>query len=395
MNITWLYFSDTNSPPGDIETFLERKQQSLISTNQVEKLNGLLRELEQTVLFLKANSVFNVYELCQEISILHPQTYIILIVPDNMENIKKAMHMGASDILRASFILEEMQEAILQAKKYMHQRAAKSSMPFQSLLKEKSRVISICNPKGGIGRTSVAVNLAAAFARNGKKVAIIDANLQFGDVAMYYNLKPKRTIYEWVKEAYGRSNYTIDQYMAIHESKVAILAAPARPEFFEGITENHLNAAIEEAKKLFDVILIDTPSYLSEIHVCCLEQSDEILLLTTNEISVGRITKLYLETLETLNLKDSVKLIINKQAKNKGLEIKKLEEILDTKVYAALPDQESVAAASIAMGSPFILSNPRSHLGKAIWQLTEKLHIKEEQAAAPRKKEKRWFLVSK
>ena len=93
----------------------------------------------------------------------------------------------------------------------------------------------------------------------GKKVAIIDGNLQFGEVAMYFNMKPKRTIYEWVKEGYGRQNYSISQYMTVSESDVSILAAPQRPEFFEGISEDHMKAAIEEAKKLFDIVLIDMP----------------------------------------------------------------------------------------------------------------------------------------
>ncbi|MFK4998204.1 CpaE family protein [Bacillus sp. N9] len=84
-----------------------------------------------------------------------------------------------------------------------------------------------------MGRTSLTVNLAVAFAKQGHKVAVIDGDLQFGDVAMHFNLKPSRTIYDWVKEAYGRSNYSIDQYMDKHESGVYILAAPPRPEFLK------------------------------------------------------------------------------------------------------------------------------------------------------------------
>ncbi len=168
-------------------------------------------------------------------------------------------------------------------------------------------MISVCNPKGGLGRTTFVVNMATAFAKQGKKVAVIDANLQFGDVALYFDLKPKRTIYEWVKEGYGDSQYSIDQYLVQHSSGVSVLAAPPRPEFFEYIHVEHMDSAIEELKRVFDIIIIDTPSYLSEIHLVCLKNSDEILVLMTNDIPVLRTTKLYIDTLDSFQFKGKVK----------------------------------------------------------------------------------------
>ncbi len=314
MTIHWVYFSDTNTPPGEIKTLLEKNNFHLTATNEIQRLHSLLIGNKQSVLFIKAHTLFNVYDLCQEISALYPHVYIILIAPDNMENLRKAMLMGASDTMRSSYEPEELAEAVNHAKKFMQHRASKENS-FINLVKEKSRVIAVSSPKGGVGRTVLTVNLAVAFARMGKKVAIIDGNLQFGEVAMYCNLKPKRTIYEWVKEGYGRPNYSIDQYMTVSESDVSVLAAPHRPEFFEGISEEHVKVAIEEAKKLFDVVLIDMPIYLSEIHLRCLDLADEILLLSINEISILRLSQLYLETLESIKLKDKVKLILNRTGK--------------------------------------------------------------------------------
>ncbi|WML24996.1 AAA family ATPase [Neobacillus sp. OS1-33] len=391
MSINWIFFSDTNAPPGDIKTLLEKQQFQLTCTNQMDKMHSLLVENNQSVLFIKAHTLFNVFELCQEISVLYPYVYIILIVPDNMENLRKSMLMGASDTLRSSFTHEELGEAIVHAKKYMSHRAKKDNLFF---LKEKSRVIAVANPKGGVGRTLVTVNLAVAFARMGKKVAVIDGNLQFGEVAMYFNQRPKRTIYEWVKEGYGKVNYSITQYMSTVDGDVSVLAAPNRPEFFEGITEEHMKEAINEVKKLFDIVLIDMPVNLSEIHLQCLDSADDILLLAFNEISVLRLSQLYLETLESIKQKDKVKLILNRHVNGQGLDIKKIEGIFGFSPYHTLPDQVKVATASIKSGQPFILSNSRSHLGKEVWKLAEKLL--EQMNEAPKiKKEKRWFLVGK
>jgi len=394
MNINWIYFSDTNTPPGEIKTLLEKKNFTLKGTNQVEKLHSLLIENDQSVIFIKAHTLYNVYDLCQEVSVLYPHVYIILIVPDNMENLKKAMLMGASDTLRSSYDHEELIEAIEHARKYMQHRENKDER-FVNLLKGKSRVIAVSNPKGGVGRTLLTVNLAVSFARMGKKVAVIDGNLQFGEVAMYLNVKPKRTIYEWVKEGYGHSNYSINQYMTRAEGDVSVLAAPQRPEFFEGISEEHIKSAIEAAKKMFDVVLIDMPVYLSEIHLGFLDLADEILLLTINELSTLRLSKLYLETLDTIKLKDKVKLVLNRQVKGQGLEVKKIEEILGLKVFSTLPEHVKVASSSIKTGEPFMISNSRSQLGKSVWKLSEMLTEQLKDESMEKKKEKRRFLIGK
>lgn len=393
--MNWLYYSDTNAPASDIEELLTRKQYSLKSIYKVEDMHQSLVHSEQSVLFIKTNSKYNVYELCQEVSVLYPHVYNIMIVPDNMENIKKAMHVGASDILRSSSEEEEIKEVILQAEKYMKHRASKEKVYTINLAKKDCRVISVSNPKGGTGRTTLVVNAAAALAKQGHKVAVIDANFQFGDVTLYFDIKPTRTIYEWVKEAYGRTHYSIDQYMVKHSSGVSILAAPPRPEFFEFIQVEHLKAVIEEMKKLFDVILIDTPGYLSEIELMSLKDSEEILVLVTNDIPVLRTTKMYFDTLESLNLKGKVKLIENRASKNKGIDPKKIEGILGVELFASLPDQESIVKTSLNEGVPFILSQARSAIAKAVLQLTDKLMIHDGDVLLPRKKERKGFLLKK
>ena len=349
---------------------------------------------DQLVLFLKANTIYNGFELCQNISILYPEIYIVLIVPDNMENAKKAMQAGASDLLRFSSNAEEIREAIFQAEKYMNLRSNKEDGHSIKLSKNNCKVISLSSPKGGVGRTLLTVNLAASFAKQGLKVAVVDADLQFGDVSIYCDLKQKKTIYDWVKEGYGRTHYSIDQFMEKHESGVSILAAPSRPEFFESITGQHIEVALEEMKKIFDIVLIDTPAYLSEIHLSCVKKSDIVLLLAIKELSVLRNSRLYLDTLETLNLKDKVKFIINRDAKNRTFDTQKIEEILGLKIEASLPDQEDVASSSIDQGIPFVISHSRTSIAKSVLLLAEKLSVQEKDVLS-RKKEKRWFLLKK
>lgn len=395
MSIKWYFYSDTNSRADEIELILQKRSQSLTS---IQKLDDIYVKLEQTphaILFLKANTVYNVYDLCQEVSALYPHAYIILIAPDNNENVKKAMHVGASNLLTFSSHEEEITEVIIQAQKFMSLRAKQENTPVLQLTKKNTKVISISSSKGGIGRTMLTVNLATALAKQGKKVAVIDANLQFGEVALLFDIKPKLTIYDWVKEGYDRGLFSTEKYMSKHSTGVSILAAPQRPEFFEAITEQHIETAVNELKKYYDVILIDHTSTLSEIHLKSLVLSDEILLITTNDIPVLRSNRLFLDTLQSLQLSEKVKLVLNRDSRKKAISDKKVEEILQIPLYASLPEQGQQVAASINEGIPFLLKNSRAVLSKVIFQMAQKLFSETGNRLEGYKKQKSWLAFSK
>ncbi|MDM5314865.1 AAA family ATPase [Fictibacillus sp. b24] len=369
--INWCYFSDTNAPANLVEELLQKRQSALVSFNRSEDLYSYLKMNDSIVLFMKTNVIYNIYELCQEISIKFPYVYIVLMPPDTMINIKKAMHAGASNMITQPQSIDEIQDVIVQAEKYMTYRMNQENYS-SYLIEQNSRVISVSSTKGGIGRTAVSVNLAAAFVKNGKRTAILDANLQFGDVAMYYDIKPKQTIYEWVKEGYERNYFSLDKYMVKHVCGASILAAPLRPEFFEMISDEHIKRAIDELKLSFDIVIIDTPSYLCEILLACLEKSDDVLLLTTNELPTLRRTKLLLDTFQSFQLNADIK-IINREMPKKRMDTKKIEQVLEQPIFAGISHQENIAVSSINEGIPYVLSQSKTPIAKSIFSLVNQL----------------------
>lgn len=390
MSLQWYFYSDTNARADEIETILTDKNQTLTSFYRLEDLLKQLESTPNAVLFLKAHATYNVYELCQEISFKYPHIYLIVISPENLENTKKAMQVGASDMLTYSSTADEITEVVFQAQAYMKQRISRE--PSLQLTKENSRVIAVCSSKGGSGKTLVTVNLASELAREGKEVAIIDANFQFGDVAMYIDIKPTNSIYEWVKEGVERGNYGIESYLSHHKSGVSILATPPRPEFFEIMTEEHLEIAVTELRKSYDVILIDAPTYISEIHLKSLALADEILLLTTSELPDLRNSKLYLDMIETLHFDEKVKVVLNRDSKHRTVEEKRMEMILQKPIFAVLPDQKLLAVSSINEGMPLVIKSARSPFAKGVQMLATKLMPTVEQ---PVKKLRRLALLSR
>ncbi|WP_283152508.1 AAA family ATPase [Guptibacillus hwajinpoensis] len=373
MDLNWYFYSDTNARADELEALLMKKSHTLKSFQLLEDLFHQLERMPHTILFLKANTAYNVYDLCQEISVKFPSTYLIIIVPENMENTKKAMRVGASNMLTYSSDSEEVNEVIIQAQTFVKQRADQKGSAHPHLQKKNSRVMSVCSSKGGVGKTTLSVNLANAFVKDGKSVVILDANFQFGDVSMYVDLKPKRSVYEWIKEGVERERYGIENYLTHHSSGVAILATPPRPEFFEIITEEHLELAVSELRKSYDVILIDTPTYISEIHLKSLMVCDDILLVTTGDLPVLRNTKLYLDMLESLQLNEKVKIILNRDSKHRVIEAKRMESILQEPVYVSLPDQGVHIATTINEGLPLVMKNGRNAFSKGMFILAHQL----------------------
>lgn len=373
MDLQWLFYSDTNSKAEILEESLLKRQYTMKRITYLERLFDNLKKNSQVILIIKANTVYNVYQLCEELSVKYPHVYIILMVPDNMENVKKAMQAGASNTLRFSSDKEEVREVIVQAEKYMHHRFNQEDVPSFHVLGDDNRVISVCSTKGGVGRSSLTVNLAVGLAKQGQRVAVLDGDVQFGDVAMYFDLKPKKTIYEWVKEGEAREEIDIDKFMTKHESGVSVLAAPGRPEFFEIITAQDIHMAIEEMKKIYSVILIDNSSYLSEIHLQCIEESDELLLITTGDLPSVRNMKLYMDTLASLDLNIEKRLIMNQKNKKSLIDENKLSDITGLPIYATLPNQGSIVDSSINEGRPYVITHPRKPLSKEVLKLAGKL----------------------
>ncbi|WP_377890035.1 AAA family ATPase [Alkalihalobacillus sp. R86527] len=398
MSVEWYFYCDSNGRAEKIETFLLKRGQHLTCFQTLADLQSRLEDSSNATLFLQPNNVYNVYELSEEISIKHPHIYIIILSEESNENTKKAMHSGASNLLTLPIKTEELVDVVTQAHRYMNYRAEQQGVKENHEPKNDSRVISVCSPRGGIGRTLLTVNLAASLAREGKMVAVLDTNIQFGDVTMYFDVKPKNTIYEWVKEGYDKGRFSVSHYLTKHDSGVAILAPPPRPEFFEIITEHHIEMAITELRKDYDVIIVDTAATISEIHLKSLVLSDDILLLMTSDIPAVRNTKLYMETLESLKLIEKIDLILNRDSRKTTIDQKRLEEILQKPIFSMLPDQPGPVAVSINEGYPLVLKDAKNALSKAVLSLSTKLMPDDPervQSGLKSLKSMRWPLMSR
>jgi pilus assembly protein CpaE len=379
-------FSKQKRMMPSVDSFLNEIGKQLIWVDSLNQLNELGEE--HGILLMAISAEENVDELignCRKLSSEYPTFAIILISEDKNLNIRKIIRAGAFDVLTFPLNQYETIETLREAEKHVSLQRDTVSNPVEKLtLSKNARVITVCSTKGGVGKTTFTVNLAAAFAKNFKKVAVIDLDLQFGDISMFFDCNPKKTIYEWIKEGKKNTQENIKTYMYSYNEFIDIMPAPIRPEFSEAVTEKHISELLAILRPFYDVVLVDTAPYMEDKILTALEKSDEIFLLTYLDLPTLKNSKIFIETLTSLSIVQKVKVIINRDSKKKGLNSSTAEDVLGLPIFMKIPDVEKVVEVSVNEGNPYVFSNPRAKISKLIYSLA--LELSGESKEQPKKK---------
>ncbi len=363
MKIQWIGFSEKSSPI-EVRQSFGAKGKMITWYSEIDQLEQSLNSSNGTVLFLHESETYSVYELSREISLKYPLLSIVLLV--SIVNYKKALYSGAIDIVSLPIDQQEVTKAVAEAERLIEEKLTKHVNPVEN---KQGKVITVCSTKGGVGKTTVSVNLAVALSKTNQKVVVLDLDLQFGDIAILYDVQPKKTIYEWVKECYEQDGENVQSFITSHSSGVDILAAPLLPEFAELISGMHVSSVIEQLQKHYDYVIIDTPPSLVETVLVSLENSHEIFLITSMDLPTLKNGKLAIETLQLLGLKDKIKIILNRDTEMEGMKVETVEKILALKVDAKIPSDYKAVVQSFNNGTPFVSSSPKLPVSKGIINL--------------------------
>ncbi|MEO7351702.1 MAG: P-loop NTPase [Marmoricola sp.] len=235
------------------------------------------------------------------------------------------------------------------------------------------RVFTVFSPKGGVGKTTMAVNLSVALARTRAEVCVVDLDLAFGDVAITMQIIPEHTITE-AAESEQDLDYSLLQTLLIrHESGIAILAAPTHPEGRDLVTASLARRVIQVLRRHFDYVVIDTPPGFDDQVLGAFDETDECVIVATLDVPTIKNTKVALETLDLLRLVPSARhLVLNRADDEVGLSLANVEEILGMHVSVSLPSSTAVASAT-NHGRPIVLSKPDHPVSKAIEAFARKL----------------------
>ena len=236
-----------------------------------------------------------------------------------------------------------------------------------------SKVIAVYGAKGGLGKTTIAVNLALKLAAQKKKVAILDLDLQFGDVHIFMDVDPKETIADLMQDTYGNSIDSVRSFMTIHPSGIHILCAPKSPEYAETVSGERIQSLLALLRSYYDYVIIDTAANFSDPTLAALEASTTILFVTGLDISILKNSKVAMSVLESLGQKKKVRVIINRAVEINSITIADVQRIVDAPILSRIPSDYMVAVAALNQGHPFVQSTPKAKLSLAIGDIAEKI----------------------
>ena len=300
-------------------------------------------------------------------------TIVIMSVQGEQEYLRRAMMAGAKNYLTKPFTGDEMIQAVQQS--VSRDRQVRDALRHQSGAKTPGKVITLFSGKGGAGKTMLAVNLAVALAkRPDTKVAIVDADIQFGDVPLFMNLMPRSTIADVLPDADHLDNKTLAAYMTPYNDSIQVLAAPLRPEQAETVSGFLIGAVVKQLRSSYDFTIIDTAAAFNEVAIAALDAADTVLVLAALDLPAVKNAKLALEILQSLGYaEEKLQLVINSVHSDGGIEPREVQESLKKDVVITLPTDGKTVVNSINKGIPFVATQLESLLAQKILALADKL----------------------
>lgn len=314
---------------------------------------------------------------CAEtLSIQAPTTDIVMISTEGGDGLflRKAMLAGVRQVLPKPYDAGDLVEII----KLVAEISEKKKEALSALVGHKeeevinAKLMTIFSTKGGVGRSLIAINLACSLKKlTGKKVALVDLDLQFGDVSIMMHIQPKNTIAALAREIADSGTLEDDvlaAHMVTHEgSGVHVLTAPVRPDEADLVKGPHIDQILRKLKEKYHYIVVDTPAFLSDTVLTSLELSDFILLLLTMELPTIKDGKLMMEIMQTFGYsQDKVKIIMNRESKDSAFKKADIEKTLEAEVAATIPSEGAAVMPAVNEGEPVYLRAPDCLVAKAL-----------------------------
>jgi pilus assembly protein CpaE len=316
-------------------------------------------------------------------SVVPGAAVVMMSVQGEADYLRRSMLAGAREFLVKPFSSDELTASIRQVSARERDKQSRIAVTTMATVasgtngtrpgdhREPGLVVAIFSPKGGVGRTTVAVNLAVAAATElGKKVVIMDGSFQFGDVGVLLNLNPKsKSIADLIPELEAGELESIDTFLINHTAGIRVLLAPPSPETAEMITASGVKKVLERLRADHDLVVVDCTSYFNDT-TAILDAADVILTMLSLEITSIKNMRLFLEVAEQLGYeKGKVRLVLNRADSALGIRVADVEHSIGRKVDETVVSDGRSVVYALNRGVPFFLSNREAQVSQDILRL--------------------------
>jgi pilus assembly protein CpaE len=299
------------------------------------------------------------------------QPVIVLCGPSANGFVTRVIEAGADDIVRLpeaadAAALEQVGEQIAFA---LQKAVARKDGTALVRAATDGRLICILGPKGGIGKTLTASNLAVSFVAEGHTAAVVDLDLQFGDVGLALGLSPDKTIYDLARSSGSMDEEKVEAFMAVHESGVRALLAPTRPDQASAVTPEFLASVYSTLRSAYDYVVVDTPPGFTPEVIASIDNASDICMVGMLDSLSLKNTKLGLETLDLMGYpRERVRVVLNRADSRVGITKDDVTAIIAREPDVLVPSHRDITR-SVNESVPIALTQPRSDAGRAFRSL--------------------------
>jgi pilus assembly protein CpaE len=300
---------------------------------------------------------------------------VMMSVQGEADYLRRSMLAGAREFLVKPFSSDELTASIRQVYAREKEKAGRQIAAAPSRSSEPASlgtVVAVFSPKGGVGRTTIAVNLAVAAATElSKKVVLVDGSFQFGDVAVLLNLNPKdKSMFELVPELEGGADAdVVDTYTVTHSSGLRVILAPPSPEMADAITPAGVKRVVESLRQRYELVVVDCAAWFNDTTLGILDLADIILTVLTLEITSIKNIRLFLEVAEKLGYEDKVRLVLNRADTTLGIRVADVEHSIGRKVDNTIVSDGRAVVYALNRGVPFVISNREAQVTQDVLRL--------------------------
>jgi pilus assembly protein CpaE len=272
--------------------------------------------------------------------------------------VQRVFEAGADDILT---LPQSPTEVAFALQKAMARKTGSTAASGVAL----SPMICVLGPKGGTGKTLTTANLAVALAQQGKSVAVVDLDLQFGDVGLSLGLTPERTIYDLAKSGGSLDAEKLEGYVAVHPSGVRVLMAPTRPDHAGVVTIEFLRDVYALLRSSNDYVVVDTPPGFTPEVIASIDSSTHVCMVGMLDALSLKNTKLGLETLELMGYEtERIRVVLNRADSRVGITKDDVLAVLGRHPDVMVPSDRDIPR-SVNEGTPIVFAKGRSDAAKA------------------------------
>jgi pilus assembly protein CpaE len=306
----------------------------------------------------------------QRLSRQHPEMGVVLVSEElSLGLLQQALRAGVRDALPLDTDDAALRQAIDRVgESLVSSRTSPGSGPV-----ELGRVIVTFSTKGGVGKSILATNLAVALAsRSSKQVAIVDGDLQFGDVAVLLGIPPTHTTTDAAASIDQADVALMDSFLATHPATgLRVLPAPVEPSAADSISAEQMLGIVRMLRTMCGFVIVDMPPHFDDVVLALLEEADDVFLVASMDIPSIKNLKVGIQTLGLLSLAGpKLRLVLNRANSKVNLDIGDVERAIGLTVQFRIPSDVAVPQA-VNRGVPVILDKPRSAASLALGQIAD------------------------